>query len=80
MKYIFFIFILYICGCTDTNVASLMAYGSSGHIVCYSGGKIILDTTSTGRIQTVKESDGWEFKDSKTGHFTRVTGPCVIEN
>src|SRR5277367_3077140 len=67
-------------GCTDTNVASLMAYGSSGEIVCYSGGQVIYKGRSTGKIQTVTQSDGWEFKDASTGKFVRVSGACVIQN
>lgn len=79
MKYVFFI-ALVVIGCTDTDIASVGAFGSPGHITCYSGGKVIFDGVSTGRIQTVDRSDGWEFKDSKTGRFIRVSGPCVIEN
>ena len=71
---------LLLVGCTDTDMASMEAYGRNGHIICYSADKVILDTTASGRIQTVQNSDGWEFKDGKTGHFIRVSGPCVIEN
>jgi len=66
--------------CTDTSRASIGAYGSSGTITCYSGGKEIYKGTSTGRIQTVQNSDGWEFKDAATGKFVRVSGDCLIQN
>lgn len=69
-----------VASCSDTDMASIEAIGRPGHIVCYSASQIILDTVSTGRIQTVKHSDGWEFKDSKDGKFVRVSGPCVIRN
>jgi len=72
--------ILFLVSCTDTEKASLWAYGSAGTITCYSGGKVILEARSTGRIQTVHNSDGWEFKDAETGHFVRVSGACVIKN
>lgn len=71
---------LFLAGCTDTNIASLSAYGKKAHIICYSADEIILDTVSTGRIQSVDHSDGWEFEDSKDGKFVRVSGPCVIRN
>ena len=71
---------LMLASCTDTDKASLSSIGSSGEITCYSGGKVILKTKSTGRIQTVEGSDGWEFKDAASGRFIRVSGTCVIEN
>lgn len=67
-------------GCTDTERASFGAIGSAGHITCYSADKVILDTMSTGKIQTVTNSDGWEFRDSADQKFVRVSGPCVIRN
>lgn len=79
MKKLFLLLIL-VVGCTDAEKASFNALGNPGHIVCYSGGKIIYEGDSTGMIATVQNSDGWEFKDKKTGKFVRVSGACVIEN
>jgi len=67
-------------GCTNSKLASIGALGRIGKIKCYSGGVLILDATSTGRISTVTESDGWEFEDEATGKFVRVSGTCVIYN
>jgi hypothetical protein len=67
-------------GCTDTYLASLDALGKSGKIICYSGGIPFYSGESTGKISTVSHSDGWEFKDSKTGIFVRVSGDCLIKN
>lgn len=66
--------------CTDAMCGSITAYGDAAHIKCWSGGKLIYEGDSTGRIATTDGSDGWEFKDSKTGKFIRVSGQCVIEN
>lgn len=71
---------LFLVGCSDTDVASFSAIGSPGEITCYSGEKITFQGKSTGKIQTVDKSDGWEFKDEATGKFIRVSGPCVIRN
>lgn len=71
---------LTLAACTDTDRASIGAYGSSGHITCYSGNITTFDGDSTGRIQTVDRSDGWEFKDAKTNRFKRISGACVITN
>ena len=80
MKLLLLVACCLLTGCTDTFKASMGAYGNPGRITCYSGGIVIYDGRSTGRIETVANSDGWEFKDAATGHFIRVSGPCVIEN
>jgi hypothetical protein len=67
-------------GCTDAEKARYSALGNPGHIKCYSGGEVFYEGDSTGVIQTVSESDGWQFKDAKTGKFVRVSGACLIEN
>lgn len=69
-----------IYGCSDTSIAHLNAIGKPAHIVCYSGDKVFLDTTSTGKVYTVSHSDGWEFKDATTGRLIRVSGNCLISN
>lgn len=65
-------------GCTDAQQASWWAYGSPHNVKFYSGGVLVQEWTSTGRVATVKDSDGWEFKDAKTGAFVRVSGDVVI--
>ena len=54
--------------------------GSSGHITCYSGGKVIYEGYSTGKISSEHQSDGWFFQDIKTGKLIRVSGDCLVEN
>ena len=72
---------LLLLACTDTHVvASMKAIGSSGHITCYSGGQVIYDGVSTGRIAAEERSAGWLLMDSKSGLFIRVSGDCVIRN
>lgn len=66
--------------CTDAQCAGVGAFGTAGHIVCYSGGKVIYEGDSTGKIETETHSDGWNFKDAKTGKFIRVSGQCLITN
>lgn len=64
--------------CTDTQMSSLGAVGMPGLIVCYSGGQEIIRARSTGVIETVSSSDGWQFRDAKTRRLMRVSGDCVI--
>lgn len=79
MRLIILITIIFeILGCTDIDRASFFALGNPGHIECYSGTLKIFEGMSTGVIQTVAHSDGWEFKDQATGKFIRVSGACVI--
>lgn len=79
MKKLSCLFLL-LAGCTDADISQYTALGSTGNITCYSGGKVILDSFSTGKIKTEAQSDGWFFKDGKTGKLVRVSGDCVIEN
>lgn len=72
--------VITVAGCTDAEKASWGALGDPGHVVCYSGAKLIYEGDSTGKIATVDGSDGWEFKDAKTGKFIRISGQCVITN
>jgi hypothetical protein len=79
MKIILFS-VLALAGCTDATKANWTTLGSPGDVTCYSGNMVIYQGRSTGKIQTVQNSDGWEFKDAATGKFVRVSGPCVIVN
>lgn len=78
MKYL--ITAILLSSCTDATVSSFVAFGSAAEVTCYSGGKVTYQGRSTGRVSTVHQSDGWEFKDAATGKFVRVSGDCVIVN
>jgi hypothetical protein len=66
--------------CTDAYLSQISALGEPGHIVCYSGGKVIYDGKSTGKIGSESGSDGWYLTDAATKKLVRVSGDCVIEN
>lgn len=66
--------------CTDAEMSKFGALGTPGHITCYSGGQVIYEGTSTGKISTEQHSDGWYLKDAKTGKLVRASGDCVIVN
>ena len=74
------ILILTLLACTDAQLARGKALGEAGHITCYSGGQVIYDGDSTGKILTEEQSDGWFFMDAKTGRLVRVSGDCLIRN
>lgn len=78
------IFIISVCllfvGCTDGKWKKVTAIGSPAKVTCYSGGKIIFDGKSTGKVSAEEQSDGWFFEDSETNKLIRVSGDCVIIN
>jgi hypothetical protein len=70
--------LLLVLACTDAEIAKVTALGSAGHITCYSGGTIIYEGESSGRIATETQSDGWFFNEKKTNRLVRISGDCVI--
>ena len=58
-KFLMFVFVLVSFGCTDAEFQQYIVLGDPGHITCYSGGDVIFEGDSTGKIQTEQGSDGW---------------------
>lgn len=79
-NYILVLMALVLTACTDSAVAKFSAFGDAGNITCYSGGTVIYQGKSTGRIQTEEASDGWYFMESGTNKLIRLSGDCVIKN
>jgi hypothetical protein len=74
------LFLLALLACSDTQLASWGAVGEPGHVTCYSGGQVIYDGDSTGKIESEQRSDGWLFMDATTKRLVRISGDCVIRN
>ena len=74
------IMFLFFVGCTDAQWSQVKTLGNSGHVRCYSGGKLIYDGWSTGKTSTESQSDGWYLRDKATDKLVRVSGDCLIEN
>ncbi len=78
MRYILAIAaILILAGCTDASRASFGAYGSEAKVTCYSGGQVVYEATSTGKVQSL-EADGFAFRDKASGKFVRAFADCII--
>ena len=76
-----FVLAMAIIACTDAERANWATLGDKGTVTLYGcDGKVINSWISTGKISTESGSDGWNFKDSITGKFIRVSGTVVIEN
>lgn len=65
-------------GCTDAGWSRLTALGDSASIKCYSGGVLIFEGRSTGKVKSEQSSDGYFFKDAADGLLKEVSGNCVI--
>lgn len=78
------IFISIICGlifsigCTDAERSKLYSFGNSHSVKCYSGGVVIYDGIASGKVLSEENSDGYYFKDEKSGRLMEVSGNCVI--
>lgn len=78
MKRILIVAVTFLAGCTDAHWSQLGAYGSKHHVELWSGGKMVKEWTSTGKVLTEDSSDGYYFRDHDTGRLVRVTGDLVI--
>jgi len=79
-KLLFLGLVLLACGCTDAGRAQFSSIGSPGHIKLYSGGALVGEWDSTGKIASETQSDGWFFQDAITKKLVRVSGTVVITN
>ena len=78
MKLYLCIAALFFAGCSDAGLGKLTSLGTSAHVVCRSGGKVFLDTHSTGKVYSEKTSDGYYFTEVGTGDLLEVSGDCLI--
>lgn len=65
-------------GCTDATRASFGALGSEGTITCFSGGQIVFDSRSTGKIIQGKDG-GLMFKEKSSGKYIRAYADCIVK-
>lgn len=64
--------------CTDAGWSKLTSLGSGAHIKCYSGGQIIYEGYSTGKVISEENSDGYFFRDKADDKLKEISGNCVI--
>lgn len=72
--------ILLIAGCTQAEMKDAITIGRPGIVKLYSGGRLVEQWESTGKVISEENSDGWLFVDKKTGKLIRVSGTVVIIN
>ncbi len=64
--------------CSDADRGKILSYGSSAKVVCYSGGIVIYNGFSTGKVKSEENSDGYYFVDKENGDQLEISGNCVI--
>lgn len=78
MKYLLLLLCLFSVGCTDAEISQFQSFGSEHSIELYSGGEKVREWTSTGKVLSEENSDGYFFCDKATQKLVRVTGDLVI--
>ncbi len=66
-------------GCTDARMGKFMALGNSAKVTCYSGGKVIYDGVSSGKIENQENSDGYYFTPKGESLAIEVSGDCIVK-
>ena len=70
--------LLVLAGCTSKfNRFTDSITDRPAKVVCYSGGKVIYEGTSTGKPKSEETSDGYYFTDTD-GDSIEVSGDCVF--
>lgn len=80
MKPILFFALLFSIGCTDARFEDNLTWGRTAKINCWSGGKLILSSESSGVIDKAIFGNHYFFRDKESKKLIQVTGDCVITN
>jgi len=73
------IFAVIVSGCTDARKASFLSFGKEHKVTMYNGGVLVREWISSGKVESMSQSDGWQFMDKATGKLVRVGGDVIIE-
>lgn len=65
-------------GCTDATQSKIMGYGDQYKVEMYSGGQKVREWTSSGKVKSEANSDGYYFMDKETDKLIEVAGDVVI--
>ena len=68
------------CSSMQTGLSRNMANLSnrSANIKCFSGGVVIYEGRSKGKVSSEADSDGYNFLDNDTGKLMELSGECII--
>lgn len=66
-------------GCSDAQMGKFMALGNSAKVTCYSGGVVVYDGVSSGKIENQENSDGYYFTPKGESLAIEVSGDCIVK-
>lgn len=72
------ILVPFLVGCSNANMSAISAWGKRHDVKCWSGGVVIYEGYTTGKVENEDHSDGYYFQDTATRKFVTVSGNCVI--
>lgn len=67
-----------LASCTDAGRAKMGGFGDEFLVEMYSGGEKVREWTSSGKVLSESQSDGYFFNDKVTGKLVEVSGDIVI--
>ncbi|MDD3412522.1 MAG: hypothetical protein PHY47_00820 [Lachnospiraceae bacterium] len=71
--------LLALTACSDATRGAFSSLGDSRQVKCYSGGALIYEGLTTGKVNNEQQSDGIYFTD-KAGNFLEINADCIISN
>lgn len=77
-KLVILCLVVSISACSDAEKSAMSAWGQKHRVKMYSGGQVVGEWTSTGKIVNETDSDGYYFKDDQTGKIVTVSGDVTI--
>lgn len=78
MRFLLLGLILGLAGCTDARWSKLTQLGDAQQVKCYSGGVLIYEGISTGKVISEANSDGYYFRERATGSVVEISADCVF--
>lgn len=68
------------CSSLQTEISRNIAdfTNNPAKVICYSGGQIIYEGTSQGKVSSEEGSDGYAFTERDTGDLVEVSGTCTV--
>ena len=76
LKYL--VLVVLLASCTDAKQSKLNGFGKRYKIEVLNGGQIIRTYTSSGKISSEHNSDGYYFNDEATNKLIEVSGDVII--
>jgi hypothetical protein len=70
--------VLGLAGCSQARFQATWNYGQAARATCYSGGEIVLDDYSTGRVENESGSDGFHYVSATTHRLMHLSGQCFF--